>query len=143
MKVQEDFLYQENILDHARNPLHQRRVFLSPAESQAFQKTRSPIILSQQTENFSCGDRGTLFLKIKKDKKESLILQASFLGNGCAISQAAFDLLCAELKNKLVSEVKFWTPAKIYELLGVQVNPNRVDCALLSYEALVKILKNV
>jgi len=143
MQSQENFLYQENILDHARNPINKEELFLSSDEIKAFDQFGSPLLLSEKGENMSCGDNGILFLKIKKDKENSLILKASFLGNGCAISQSAFDMLCSELKDKLISEVKFWTPAKIYELLGIQIHQNRVNCALLSYEALVKILKNV
>jgi len=76
-------------------------------------------------------------------KKDFLILEASFLGEGCAISQAAFDMLAGELKGKLISEIRTWTPAKIYELLQIKITPARVNCALLGYRALEKILKKL
>lgn len=146
--MEEESLYQENILEHSRNPQNLRELFLSLSEIE----NNNTLLLKEKGDNPSCGDSGTLYLKVKKiessdnieisnHKEDYLILEASFLGNGCAISQASFDMLTLELKGKLFSEIRSWTPAKIYDLLKIKITPARVNCALLSYRALEGVLK--
>jgi len=107
-----DYLYQENILEHARNPKNKKELFLSLAELESNKNSDNIKIISEKGDNPDCGDSGILFLKIKKldTEKESIfdhiILDASFTGNGCAISQASFDMFAEELNGKLISEIK-------------------------------------
>lgn len=148
--MENENLYRENILEHYRNPENKKEIFLNSSNhnqlNQDSKDSENLQIISELGDNPDCGDSGNLFLKIQKTtsaKKDFLILEASFLGEGCAISQAAFDMLAGELKGKLISEIKTWTPAKIYELLQIKITPARVNCALLGYRALEKILKKL
>jgi nitrogen fixation NifU-like protein len=102
-----DYLYQENILEHVRNPKNKKELFLTLAELESNNNIK---IISEKGDNPDCGDSGILFLKIKSFEKENvsdhIILEASFTGSGCAISQASFDMFAEELNGKLISEIK-------------------------------------
>lgn len=119
-----DELYLDNILDHARNP-HNKEI-LNPCSCVGYGK------------NPSCGDNGTLYLNIESE----IINKATFVGEGCAISQAGMSMITDELLNKKVEAAKNMMPGDIYKMLGVQITPSRAACALLCYNALEEALKD-
>jgi nitrogen fixation NifU-like protein len=86
-----------------------------------------------------CGDEVEFFLQFKKphsrDPSEVVISKASFTGNGCAISKASCSLLAQDIEGKTIGQVLKLSPKRVYELLGVQVSPTRVKCAMLSMRA--------
>ncbi len=116
-------LYKENILEHYRHP-HNKRFMENPTHS-------------GRGKNSTCGDDIQLFLK----EESGVVVDISFTGSGCALSQAGASLLTDHLKGKKLNEVKMITPGTIYTLLGVNVSPGRSACALLSYEALEQMFK--
>ncbi len=122
-------LYQENILDHYKNPRNKRE--LSDAD------------VVERGKNASCGDDLTLYLKftIKADKE--VLSDISFNGDGCAISTAAASLLTEKIKGMKKSDIVLLTPADIYDMLGVPISAGRSRCALLAYEALQRVLKEI
>ena len=75
-------LYQEMIIDHNRNPRNHHAMADATAEANGF--------------NPLCGDKLTVYLKIEGDK----IIDLSFLGCGCAISQASASLMTEALAEK-------------------------------------------
>lgn len=81
-----------------------------------------------------CGDKVKVFLKIKNGK----IADASFIGEGCAISIASASLLADYLEGKPLDEIKKLGKEKVMELLGLDLskNPSRLKCALLPLMAL-------
>jgi nitrogen fixation NifU-like protein len=117
-------IYQENILDHNAHPRNKRVI--------------SGAHVSANARNASCGDRGVLQLMF--DDKNN-VTDVAFQGEGCAVSQAGLSMLTESLKGKTERELKLLSPGDIYTMLGVQISPGRVNCALLGYEALQKILK--
>lgn len=119
-----DDIYQENILDHNAHP-HNKRV-IEGAHREA------------PARNASCGDHVVLQLVFGEDCR---VEDAAFQGEGCAISQAGLSMLTDKLKGMSEAELKLLSPGDIYTMLGVQLSPGRVNCALLGYEALQKILK--
>ncbi len=72
--------------------------------------------------------RGTLTKDIK------------FRGYGCAISQASASLLTDYAKNKSKEQLKKLDKESIIKLLGIELGPNRIKCALLPLVALQKLL---
>lgn len=114
----DDELYQEQILDHYKNPRHKQEL-----KDAAFHNHQL---------NPSCGDDLTLYVKIKKDKT----ITVTFQGHGCAISQASASLLTEYLNNKTIEEIKNLTEENIYTLLGIPISPARKKCALLSFVTL-------
>ncbi|OHA82253.1 MAG: hypothetical protein A2675_00370 [Candidatus Yonathbacteria bacterium RIFCSPHIGHO2_01_FULL_51_10] len=123
-------IYKENILDHNRNP-HNREVL-------------DEYDLRGGGTNPTCGDELELFVKLGEDGK---VTHATFLGSGCAISQAGASMLTDKLKGlpgqgMTLAGLKLLAPGDIYSMLGIHISPGRVNCALLAYRALNDGLKN-
>ena len=81
-------LYQEVILDHNRRPRNYGE--LRDATSQA------------EGYNPLCGDRVTVYLKLKGD----VIDRVGFEGTGCAISTASASIMIEVLQGRTVSEAE-------------------------------------
>ena len=64
------------------------------------------------------------------------VTEARFDGHGCAISQASADLLLESIIGKPLEEVKQLNKESILELLGIDLGPVRLKCALLSLKVL-------
>ncbi len=111
-------LYKENILDHYRNPRNKTALL--------------DFDLKGDGHNASCGDKVTFFVKFDDHK----VVQASFEGDGCAISQASTSMLTERIKGISRNELKLLSPGDIYDMLGIKISPGRTKCALLPYEAL-------
>ena len=79
-------LYREILNEHNLNPVHKKEMD-SPS-------------LCLNGVNPSCGDDITLSLKIEGDK----VLDASFVGSGCAISQASADMMAELVIGKTKDE---------------------------------------
>jgi nitrogen fixation NifU-like protein len=114
-----DDLYRELIIDHYKNP--QYRGVLEPHD------------ISFEDDNPLCGDHIRIDLRVGPDGR---VTEAAFDGHGCAISQASADLLLESIQGKSLEEVKKLTKEDILEMLGVQLGPVRLKCALLSLKVL-------
>ena len=62
--------------------------------------------------------------------------EAAFSGHGCAISQASADLLLESIIGKSLDEVKQLQSGGCLELIGIELGPVRLKCALLSLKVL-------
>jgi len=111
-------LYSENILHHFKNPSHKGQ--LDNADTQALE------------HNPSCGDKIEVQLKLDSNNK---VTEAMFDGIGCAISQAAASMLTEKLIGKTLEEVSKIPNDEVYKMLGIEISPGRVKCALLSLVA--------
>lgn len=128
-------LYQEIIIDHNRNPRHHYAMADATTQANGF--------------NPLCGDKLTVYLKLKEDK----IDEVSFLGSGCAISQASASLMTDALKGKTIAEAhelfhhfhhmltqneegQLRVMDKLMVLAGVKAYPARVKCATLAWHTL-------
>ena len=137
-------LYQEVIIDHGRHPRN-------------FKKLEHPSC-TQEGYNPLCGDRLTLYLRIENNT----IIDASFEGEGCAISMATCSLMTERIKNTTISEAQQLfkafhllvtepdPPVDICQCLGkltvvggVRDFPIRIKCATLVWHALKAGLDNV
>ena len=114
-----DDLYREVIIEHYKNPAYRGKL--------------DPHDLSFEDSNPLCGDHIQIDLRV--DEK-SIITDARFDGHGCAISQASADLLLESVIGKSLDEVKSFTKDHILDLLGIDLGPVRLKCALLSLKVL-------
>lgn len=123
----EDELYKEHVLNHYKNP--RNKYVLVGAD-----------IVGKET-NALCGDEITIYLHVNDDR---VITTMSFMGDGCAISQAATSLLTEYAKGKRVEEIQGMTYKDMEQLLGISLSIVRVRCALLPIQALqhTKIMNN-
>lgn len=82
-------------------------------------------------------------MEIKKGKMENggwRVKEIKFWGEGCAISQASASMLTERIKGKITEEIKKITKDDILSMLGVQLSPTRLKCALLPLEVLQKVM---
>jgi nitrogen fixation NifU-like protein len=121
-----DDLYQEQILDHYKNPRH-------------FGKLENADVVVRET-NASCGDELELSLRLEYRISNIGIKEAKFTGVGCAISVAATSLLLVKLneENWSLEKVAVITKEEMEELLGIPVSETRRKCMMLSVRALRK-----
>ncbi len=119
---EEDQMYKENILDHYKHPHNKGEV----KHNSSFKEI-----------NPTCGDELTVFLDVKDNKVNNI----SFIGQGCAISQAGISMLTDEIKGKDIKEVKKMKSEDIYQLLGIKISVNRIKCALLPLKTVQGAIK--
>ncbi len=117
-----DDLYRDYILEHYRRP-HNFGVLEEPSAS-------------IEGNNPLCGDRITLQIHVT----DGVVDQVGFTGRGCAISQASASLLTDEIKGKPVADVAAFRADDLLDLLGIEISPARLKCAMLSYDTLKKAL---
>lgn len=113
-----DDLYRDYILEHYRRP-HNFGVLESPSAS-------------FEGANPLCGDRITMQLGIRDGK----VAEVAFTGRGCAISQASASLLTDEVKGMTVEQAAAFRADDLLDLLGIEISPARLKCAMLSLDTL-------
>jgi nitrogen fixation NifU-like protein len=114
-----DDLYRAVIIDRYKNPLYRGNL--------------EPHDISFEDENPLCGDHIRIDLRVGEGGR---IQEAAFDGHGCAISQASADLLLESVQGKTLDEVKAMTKDDVMDLLGIELGPVRLKCALLSLKVL-------
>jgi nitrogen fixation NifU-like protein len=114
-----DDLYREVIIEHYKNPGYRGKL--------------DPHDISFADNNPLCGDHIQIDLRVDTN---GLVTDARFDGHGCAISQASADLLMESVIGKSLEEVKKLNKEDLLELLGIELGPVRLKCALLSLKVL-------
>lgn len=114
-----DDLYREVIIEHYKNPGY--RGHLDPHD------------ILFEDNNPLCGDHIEITLQLGEN---GIVKDARFDGHGCAISQASADLLVESIIGKPLDEVKQLNKDSVLEMLGIDLGPVRLKCALLSLKVL-------
>jgi nitrogen fixation protein NifU and related proteins len=114
-----DQLFREQIIDRYKNP--------------QFRGTLDPHDISFEDDNPLCGDHIRIDLRVDENE---LVTEAKFDGQGCSISQASADLLVEHAVGKPLSEIQKFSKDNVIELLGIELGPVRLKCALLSLKVL-------
>ena len=68
--------------------------------------------------------------------ENGIVVDAAFDGHGCAISQATASMLMEEIIGKPLEELKTLDKEYILDLLGIEIGPVRLKCALLPLKVL-------
>lgn len=134
-------LYQEVIFDHNRRPRN-------------YHGMESPSHVAQG-HNPLCGDELTVYLRVE----DGVVAEASFVGQGCAISTASASLMTEAVRGKPVPEAEALFQSfhamltegqaeerdlgKLQVLAGVKEFPVRVKCATLAWHTLHNALQGV
>ena len=114
-----DDLYRELIIDRYKNPAYRGKL--------------DPHDISFEDDNPLCGDHIRIDLRLDEN---GYVSEAAFDGHGCAISQASADLLLESVVGKSLDQVKTFSKENLLELLGLELGPVRLKCALLSLKVL-------
>lgn len=93
---------------------------------------------SSHQENLSCGDEVTVQAKIENN----ILKNASYKGEGCIISQAAADIIIETCLHKQVRDILSLGAADITGLIGIELSPSRVKCAIIGLVALQTAIKS-
>ena len=107
-------LYREQIIDHYKRPRN-------------YGELEDPTF-THVGENPVCGDEIAIDVKLDGETIEDV----RFRGDGCAISQAAASLLTSELPGVTLSELYEMDRDTVADLLGVDISPMRMKCAVLA-----------
>ena len=108
-------MYRQQILDHYKNPRN-------------YGELEDPDF-THVGENPSCGD--TIQMTVALDDDEETIEAVRFTGDGCAISMASASMLSERLHGMAVEELTALDTEDITEMLGVDISPMRIKCAVL------------
>ena len=111
-------LFRENILDHYQHP--------------RCQGTLEDANITYEDANPLCGDR----IRVDVRMTDGRIEKVRFSGHGCSISQAAASMLCEHVEGKTLDEVKNMSRQDVLDLLGIDLGPVRLKCALLALKTL-------
>jgi nitrogen fixation NifU-like protein len=134
-----DEIYKEVILDHYKNPRNKRE--MPDAE------------LTCSKNNPLCGDEITVYVHAEDGK----VLDVSFIGQGCSISQSSASMMTESVSGKTVEQVEELSTSvrgmlsgeiepdedafgELVALKGVVRYPIRVKCAVLAWDVLQEAL---
>ncbi|HKZ27009.1 MAG TPA: SUF system NifU family Fe-S cluster assembly protein [Rubrobacteraceae bacterium] len=134
--VLQDF-YKEVVLDHYQRP--RNRGSLEGAD------------IEEHLNNPLCGDEVTVYANLQDGK----VIELSFTGRGCSISQASASMLAERLQGKSREEAGAEIEAflemmrteeneelgELAALKGIIQTPNRIRCATLAWDAFRQGLK--
>ena len=116
-------LYSDILLDHFRHPRN-------------YGSLDAPDISNEQF-NPLCGDR----IRLELNLEESRVTKARFKGDGCAISTAAASLLTELILNEDIAQLSDFPDTRLISALESNIQPARLQCALLPLHALREGLK--
>jgi nitrogen fixation NifU-like protein len=134
-----DEIYKEVILDHYKNPRNKREM----PEAERSCSKNNPL----------CGDEITVYVH----EEGGTVLDVSFVGQGCSISQSSASMMTEAVAGKSVDEVGGLTTSvrsmlagelepdedafgELVALKGVVKYPIRVKCAVLAWDVLQEAL---
>ncbi|MFQ5951738.1 MAG: iron-sulfur cluster assembly scaffold protein [Candidatus Geothermarchaeales archaeon] len=108
-------IYREIILDNYRNP----RNYGTLEDPDIEHKDYNPL----------CGDELRFQIILDEDQR---VRDVRFSGQGCAISQASASMLSERIEDMTLEEMRALEKKDILDMLGINVSPTRLKCALLS-----------
>lgn len=115
--------YRERILDHYEHPRHQGR--LDPPGQAA------------EVDNAVCGDVVRMEVRLDAGGR---VTEAAFEGQGCVLSMAAASMLAEHAHSRRRDELQGLTEQDVLDLMGIELGPVRVKCAVLPLTALKEAL---
>ena len=110
--------YKEILMDHYQNPRNRGHI-------------DNPDFSTAQY-NPSCGDSVSFEAVIENDKLAKL----TFDGKGCVISQATASIFTEYVVGKHIDDILKLEKEDIQGIIGMDLGPTRIKCALLSLMAL-------
>lgn len=117
-------LYSEILLDHFRHP---RNYGSLPAPD-----------ISNEQFNPLCGDR----IRLELNFDQSKVIDVRFKGDACAISTAAASLLTELILGVNIEQLSNISDERLISALESEIQPARLQCALLPLQALREGLQN-
>ncbi len=112
-----------------------RELIIERYKTPHFRGELEPNDITFEDDNPACGDHIRIDVRVDENQ---VVTEAVFSGEGCAISLASADLLLESIIGKSIEVVKELTKEDILDMLGIELGPVRLKCALLP----LKVLKS-
>lgn len=116
-------MYNEKVVDHARNPRNQGEMDNADAVG--------------EFSNPDCGDSTVIYLKVK----DNIIIDVKFDTFGCAAAVASSSILTEMVKGKTLEEALIITEDMVAQELG-GLPEHKIHCSLIGVDALKDAIKN-
>jgi len=116
-------LYSDTLLDHFRHPRNYGDLVNPDVSHESF--------------NPLCGDR----IRIEVKLRDTIVHEARFKGDACAICTAAASLLTELILGRDIATVSALSDDRLITALESDIKPTRLQCALLPLETLREGLK--
>lgn len=113
-----DELFRENILEHYKHP--------------RCHGTLEAPDMTFEDANPLCGDRIRMDFRVR----DGVLTEVRFSGVGCSISQASASMLCEHIEGRTLDEIKTIGRQDVLDMLGIDLGPVRLKCALLALKTL-------
>ena len=127
--------YKDEIIDHYKNPRN-------------FGEMEGADVTINEA-NASCGDVVQIQIRTlgnknsrTQDKEDLVIKEMKGGGVGCAISTAAASMLSEKVVGMDKRGLEKLGETGIIKMLGGEINPGRMKCAMLAYRGLLRIFEN-
>ena len=134
--------YRDEIIDHYKNPRN-------------FGEMEGADVTINEA-NASCGDVVQVQVKMGMDPRipprrtgreddkvgGKIIEEVKWRGVGCAISTAAASMLSEKVVGMDKRDLEKLGETGIIKMLGGEINPGRMKCAMLAYRGLLKVFEN-
>jgi nitrogen fixation NifU-like protein len=124
-RAEEEELYRRRIVEHARAPHNWSPPEPPLARADLRYRERNPL----------CGDELSVTLALAPDGRVEAV---RFAGHGCAVCTAAASMASNRIAGRTPEEILALDRSFILGLLGIEIPPLRLRCALLS----LKVLKS-
>ena len=126
--------YKDEIIDHYKNPRN-------------FGELENADVTINEA-NSSCGDVVQIQIRTlgnknsrTQDKEDLVIKEMKWRGVGCAISTAAASMLSEKVVGMNKKDLEKLGETGIIKMLGGEINPGRMKCAMLAYRGLLRIFE--
>jgi len=116
-------LYSDTLLDHFRHPRNYGDLVNPDVSHESF--------------NPLCGDR----IRIEVKLRDTIVREARFKGDACAICTAAASLLTELILGRDIATVSALSDDRLITALESDIKPTRLQCALLPLETFREGLK--
>lgn len=117
-------IYKNLLLNHYHNPINKGKIENCNFDSEIL--------------NPSCGDK----IAIQAIIEDNIVKKIAFEGSGCIISQATASILVEFCQNKSFEFISKISSEDITKLIGTDLGPTRLKCALLPLKALFMGIEN-
>lgn len=111
-------VYNTVVMDHFKNPRNHGRL-----EKYDF---------TTGDQNPSCGDSIVIDGRVEGGK----VIALGFDSHGCAVNKASASLVTEAVIGKSIDDILALDKEFVLKLLGLELGPNRIKCALLGLMAL-------
>jgi len=110
-----------------------RELIIERYKTPHFRGELDPNDITYEDDNPTCGDH--IRIDVRLDENQN-VTEAVFSGEGCAISMASADLMLESIIGKSIEDVKELVKEDILDMLGIELGPTRLKCALLPLKVL-------